>query len=308
MAKQTPIEPVELTADELEQFKTPAIEQRSAAFDDVELTELPDGELIFEGHAAVFDTTSDDLGGFRETIRRGAFRSALASSPDVDFLGLDHNDRQPMARSTVRSGPGSLALKEDPTGLAVRAHLVKTQAAVDLAALIEHRVVTDMSFGFRVQGGGEATWSHHPEGYVLRTISKFARLLDVSPAGRSRAYPGTAAAMRSLACGVELVDAAGEVQRDELVELAWRIHRGERDATADERRVIDAVFDRIETVSPWIAERALRATSLEPELRASIPGKVATVTLEDAIEGGAVVHFRLAARRRRLRALGVKTD
>jgi hypothetical protein len=96
--------------------------------------------------------------------------------------------------------------------------------------------------------------------------------------------------------------------RDELAELAWKIHRGEVAATDDERRTIDAVFATIDTVSPWIAERALRATSQEPELRAAIPGKVVTLTFADAEGSTEAIPFRLAARRRRLRALGVTTD
>jgi HK97 family phage prohead protease len=309
---------VDVTAEDLAAIELPTVERRSAPVDDFEVTESGD-ELIFEGHAAVFDRVSDDLGGFREQIKRGAFRSALAPGHDVEFLGLDHDDRTPMARSTVKDGPGSLVLREDTTGLAVRANLVPTTAALDMRQLVKHRVVTDMSFGFnmpRSEGGGfielgeksaGQKWSQHPDGYILRTISRFEKLLDVTPASRKRAYAGTSASMRSRACGVDLVDAAGDVHRDELVELAWKIHRGEVDATPDERRTIDAVFELVETVSPWHAERALRAVSLEPELRAAIPGKVVTVTFVDAEGEPETIPFRLAARRRRLRALGVTT-
>jgi hypothetical protein len=47
---------------------------------DMEVRE--DGErLIFQGHAAVFDRLSEDLGGFRERIQRGAFRKVLDANP-----------------------------------------------------------------------------------------------------------------------------------------------------------------------------------------------------------------------------------
>lgn len=297
---------VELSQDEIAGFVSAigaAHEQRSAVLDDAEITERDD-ELVFEGLAATFDTRSEDLGGFREEIRRGAFRPALRSNPDVVFLGLDHNELQPLARTTVKEGPGALRLAEVPKGLEVRAHLVKTSAALDLREQVRHRVVTDMSFGFDVSlaAGGEQRWTRSEDGYALRTITKFGRLLDVTPATRRRAYSNTTTQMRSLACGVELVDVTGEVQRSALTDLAWRIHRGELAATDEERSRIDEAFARIETVSPWIAERALRATSQEPELRAAIAGKVATVTLDD-VDDGQAVRYRLAARRRRLAIL-----
>ena len=58
------------------------LEQRHASFDTVEVRAEGD-RIIFDGHAAVFDRLSDDLGGFRERIQRGAFRKILDSSPDV---------------------------------------------------------------------------------------------------------------------------------------------------------------------------------------------------------------------------------
>jgi len=79
---------------------------------------------------------------------------------------------------------------------------------------------------------------------------------------------------------------------------------GSRDF-AEYRAAIDAALARIEAVSPWMAERTFRAASQEPELLAAVPGKRVTVTLEDAVSGAPA--YRLAARKRRLRALGVNT-
>ncbi len=290
----------------------PVAERRTAPLTDIDISEKS-GEIRFTGYAATFDTESHNLGGFREIIRRGAFRSALkADTGDIFFLGLEHNDKQPLARTSIRSGPGRLELREDAKGLRTEAHLVDTSAARDLKAQVEAGVVADMSYGFQMREPGEQrilgrqTVERRDDGSLLRSIEQFYRILDVTPAV-GPAYPGTSAAMRSLACGQIIIDELGEVQQDIVDELAWKIHRGDLAATVEERAAIDAAFARIETVSPWIAERALRAASLSPELRAAIPGMRATVELVDAESGGHVdaVAFRLAARKRRLRAHGI---
>jgi HK97 family phage prohead protease len=303
-----------LDADAFERAQ-PIEQQRTAPLTDIDINE-DSGEIRFVGYAATFDTHSHNLGGYKEVIQRGAFRSALkADEGDIFFFGLEHNERQPLARTSVRSGPGRLELREDAKGLRTEAHLVNTSVARDLKELVETGVVSDMSYGFRMREPGEQRIlgrqrvERQDDGGIVRTIESFYRLLDVT-AAVGPAYPGTSAAMRSLACGREIVDELGEVQQDILDELAWMIHRGDIDASVEERAAIDAACARISTVSPWIAEQALRAASLSPELRAAIPGKRATVELVDVESGEPVtaVAFRLAARKRRLRALGVATS
>jgi HK97 family phage prohead protease len=307
-----------VTPDEIEtirEIESKVEERRTVPLSDVDIQE-DSGAIRFVGYAATFDTESHNLGGFTEVIRRGAFRSALkADQGDIFFFGLEHNQHQPLARTSIRSGPGRLELREDAKGLRTEAHLVNTSVARDLQELVSAEVVTEMSYGFRMREPGETrilgrqSVERREDGGILRTIDSFYRLLDVTTAV-GPAYPGTSASMRSLACGREIVDELGEVQQDILDELAWMIHRGDEEASVEERAAIDAAFARIDTVSPWIAERALRAASLSPELRAAVPGKRATVELVDAESGETlnVVAFRLAARKRRLRALGVTTS
>jgi len=273
-----------------------AVERREAAFDAVEVRD-EGGKMQFVGHAAVFDRWSEDLGGFRERIQRGAFRKVLEQDPDVRFL-FNHNPDLILARSTVKNGPGALELREDPKGLRCYAELAPTSVATDLRTLVKTGVVSQMSFGFTMRGGTE-TWTENEDGTVERTIVSFGGLYDVSPV-TFPAYAQTDVSMRSSVCGIEFV-VAGEVQEGVLRDLAWKIHRGDLHASAEERASIDAAFARTGTVSPWIAERAFRAASQEPELQAAVPGKRVTVTLEDDVSG---VPFRLAARQRRLRALG----
>lgn len=258
---------------------------RAAALDNVEVRENGD-KLEFVGHAAVFGRLSEDLGGFKERIVRGAFQAVLDTSPDVRFLSLDHGGL-PLARTSS----GTMELREDPTGLRVYAELAPIQASRDLKVLIQRRDLSQMSFGFSMGDSGKEVWTDE-DGQIVRTISQFGRLFDVSPV-TFPAYAQTDASMRSLLAG-------GSLPETHLREMALKVHRGEQDASVEERAAIDAAFARIDSVSPWWLELSHRASSQEPEW-------VAAVTREgnaagEADSGGE--HYLLAARKRRLRAHG----
>lgn len=266
-------------------------ERRYVSFDSIEMRDSGD-KLEFVGHAAVFDRLSEDLGGFRERIQRGAFRKALDKDPDVRFL-FNHDPNLVLARTTVAGGEGTLELREDPKGLLVTAQLVPTQLGTDMRSLTKSGVVSQMSFSFNVQPDGEDVWLEE-DGELVRTIISFGRLFDVGPV-TFPAYPQTDASMRSLVCGVAVIK-EGEPQAEAVRELAWKIHRGEIKATVEERAALDALLAKLDTVSPWTAQRALLAVSSEPELLGAIPGKRAAVVLtEAAVE---VPYMRLARKRR----------
>lgn len=256
------------------------VEHRTLELGSCEMREA-DGKIIFQGHASVFDRLSEDLGGFRERVQRGAFRKVLDAAPDVRFL-FNHDPNLIMARTTNES----LELREDPKGLRVYAELAPTTAAQDLRILVQRRDVDGMSIGFSVRedDGGRAVWSEE-DGELVRTIVSFSHLFDVGPVVFP-AFTQTDASMRSRVLGVEVVSVDGAVRAEELRALAWRVHRGEVNATAEERARLDAAFARIDSVSPWIAERALRAACQEPELRAAITGKRATVSIDDEPDSG----------------------
>lgn len=249
----------------------PDLETRTAVFDGVEMREAG-GELRFEGHASVFDSWSEDLGGFKEQVLRGAFRKVLSNpATDVRFL-QNHNPDLVMARSTVREGVGSLRLSEDATGLNVDAVLVPTTAARDLKQLVDAKVVTGMSYHFTMRNGGQDTWN--PE-FTERSIVQFGGLLDVGSVTYP-AYAATDSAMRSHACGIEIIDERGTVQEDILAVVASRIHRGTMHASETERSRVDAAYARIGRLSPWMEELARRTLGLEPA--------VATATSTEAEE------------------------
>lgn len=240
----------------------------------------------FAGHAAVFDELSEVLGvffPFREKIQRGAFKRVLGD--DVRFL-INH-DGVPLARTRG----GTLRLKEDPRGLAVEADIAPTQDGKDLKISLERKDVDQMSFMFTV---AEAEWDEdQPDGMPVRIIKRIETLYDVSVV-TFPAYPQTDAGARGSDDDLE------ERSRDELLELAWRIHRGDDEASTEQRSQIEQLLHNFSTVSPWEAERTLRAVAAEPELMAAIPGQRAHVELTPS-EGGPPA-FRRAAAERRLRS------
>lgn len=257
------------------------------------------------GHAAVFDRLSEELGfagfSFRERIRRGAFRRALDEGQDTAFL-IEHDPRWPLART--RSG--TLELTEDPRGLRTFARVDTRQSyAADLVVAMERRDVDQMSFGFTA---GEDVWQerHLDDGTVeiIREIVEVQRLFDVS-AVTFPAYPQTDVGLRAgwvTVAGVDLVDPEGVVYLDELRELAGRIHGGELQVSLDERAAVDAAYSRTDLVSPWMAERALRAVPKEPESGAADPDP-AGCEEEGTPRVGELPE--LAARRRRLEELTI---
>lgn len=154
-----------------------------------------DGEAGFtlRGYAAVFDRLSNDLGGFRERIKRGAFRKALDDGQDVVLL-WQHDDRYVLART----GNGTLELREDVKGLHVFASVAETSYASDLRVLMQRGDIDKMSFAFTV---AEDKWTERNAedgtSTVERDVLAVQRLYDVSVVAVP-AYPQTSADMRAL--------------------------------------------------------------------------------------------------------------
>lgn len=87
-----------------------------------------------EGYAVVFDSLSNDLGGFNEIISRNALDGVLEKS-DV-FCLLNHdNSRGILARSN--KGQGSLELTIDDKGLKYRFEAPKTALGTNYWKVLE---------------------------------------------------------------------------------------------------------------------------------------------------------------------------
>ena len=143
------------------------------------------------GYASVFDNRSELIGGsFREVIKPGAFDDVL--SDDVRAL-FNHDPNFILGRSSV----GTLALSVDDKGLRYEITAPTTQTIRDLVlAPMQRGDISQSSFAFRVARDGER-WYQDEDGVIVREISRFSRLLDVSPVTYP-AYNAAEAGVRSL--------------------------------------------------------------------------------------------------------------
>lgn len=158
------------------------IERRAFLVEGLKVEKRDDGTRKIVGHAAVFNSLSEDLGGFREQIIPGAFLEAIEKD-DVRAL-FNHDPNFVLGRNRA----GTLTMKEDARGLAIEIVAPGTQTIQDLVvAPIERGDVSQMSFAFSVKPGGQ-DWAKDDEGGVVRTLKKL-RLFDVSPV----TYPAYAA-------------------------------------------------------------------------------------------------------------------
>ena len=127
-----------------------------------------DGKNVVVGYGAVFNSESNDLGGFVEYVAPGAFDGRLED--DVRFL-INH-DGLPLARTTNNT----LRLSVDERGLKYEADMPETTLANDLMTLLRNGTISQSSFAFTVE---EDSWEN-VEGRNIRTINKVSRLYDIS--------------------------------------------------------------------------------------------------------------------------------
>jgi HK97 family phage prohead protease len=227
---------------------------------DFEIRASADG-LNFRGYAAVFDSPSDDLGGFRETIAPGAFARTLAEkgrakrSPIKMFLNHDWNV---VLASTYGSQP-TMRLSEDERGLFVDADLPDNEWGRPVRDAVARGDISSMSFGFNV---AKDEWSADKRDRRLNEV----KLWEVSPVTAWPAYPATSASVRHLA---ELVG-----EEEGAIEAAVREFLSASTELTDEtRRLVRTLMDArapkptidTETVA-FVEEMLLRRRDLDAYL------------------------------------------
>lgn len=155
-------------------------------------------EPVIVGYAAVFNTLSNEMWGFREKIAPGAFAESIAQDDIRAFW--QHDTAQVLGR--IKSG--TLRLVEDDIGLQVRITPPDTQAGRDALVSIARGDVDAMSFGFRTL---DEDWEEKADGLIVRTLKK-AKLYEVSPV-TFPAYPATSAGVRGEGMGDKVEIPAG---------------------------------------------------------------------------------------------------
>jgi hypothetical protein len=127
--------------------------------------------MVVEGYAAVFNSWSNDLGGFVERIDPSAFEGVIGKR-DVRAL-VDHDWSKLLARESA----GTLELSVDERGLRYKIDLPQTNLGRDLNVLISRGDIQENSFAFTV---GEDKWTERQDGTYERTITKVEDLFEVS--------------------------------------------------------------------------------------------------------------------------------
>ena len=156
----------------MNQIRGQPLERRSMTITELRVNDSEKHGYI-EGYASVFDSWSEELGGFapfREKVCKGAFLETIEKD-DIKAL-WNHNPDYVLGRNTA----GTLELKEDERGLYVKIKPPKTQWAKDLMTSMKRGDVDAMSFGFAV-----VLDKWYTEGDTdVRELLK-VKLYDVSP-------------------------------------------------------------------------------------------------------------------------------
>lgn len=156
---------------------------------ELRVNENEKGSAVIEGHAAVFDSWSETLGGifpFREIVRKGAFSESIGKD-DIRAL-FNHDPNYVLGRNRA----GTLELVEDDIGLRVRILPPDTSWAKDIVTSIRRGDISQMSIGFIVEDDKWFT----KDSMDVREIWK-VQLFDVSPV-TFPAYTATDVGVRAM--------------------------------------------------------------------------------------------------------------
>lgn len=166
--------------------QTNEIERRCFPVSEFRAIEDEKGLRHIVGYAAVFNSMSEELWGFREKIAPGCFTKTIKED-DIRAL-WNHDSNHVLGRNKS----GTLTLSEDTKGLKIDILPPDAQWARDLMTSIDRGDIDQMSFGFKTVA---QLWEgEYPD--EIRTLIE-VKLYDVSPV-TFPAYPDTEVGLRSL--------------------------------------------------------------------------------------------------------------
>jgi len=186
----------------------------------LEVRASEDGRPVITGYAAVYDSVSQDLGGFVEVVRRGAFDASLAENPEVSAR-VQHEG----GLTTIgRTSNGTLKLKSDAKGLHYTIYPPDTTAGRDIVELVRSGYINKSSFAFSLrQPLTEAQRWNTEKSPPLRELLS-VNIHDVAPVD-GPAYEATSAEARAAALAdleglrATVQDAAQEVETPRRVRI-----------------------------------------------------------------------------------------
>ena len=219
---------------------------------DFEVRETADG-MEFEGYASVFNSRSENLGGFTEFVAPGAFTRSLKSRNDVKLL-WNHDAGQVLGSTRAKS----MTLVEDERGLKVTATLPNTSLGRDTAELIRTGIIDSMSFGFNVI---KDSWNTEGNERTLHSVRLFEVSIVAFPA-----YAGTAGTTNVRS--VEKLAKRAEVDMAELEAALIKLESGE-DLDEASRDLLNNVINK---VSPSV--------TFDPEQDSTVVGDLGLLALK----------------------------
>jgi HK97 family phage prohead protease len=207
------------------------LETRLFPIQDFEVREDADG-MHLEGYAALFNSRSENLGGFTETIQPGAFRASLKARNNV-FLLYNHDTNAVLASTRA----GTLTLSEDERGLKIAASIAPTSTGRDVSVLVKRGDLSGFSFGFSMPARGGDEWNAEGTERVLKSVRLHEVSLTPMPA-----YTGTngTATVR----GLDKIAERAQVDADALADALLKIENGE-DISSDDRTLLQTVIDEL---------------------------------------------------------------
>lgn len=193
-----------------------------------------------------YDSLSQDLGGFKEIIKRGAFSKTLQDGADVRAL-VNHDD----SRILGRIKNSTLQLEDREDGLYCTVELGSQSYANDLWESIQRDDVNTLSFGFRVI---KDTWTND-SGKQLRYLNE-VQLFEVSFGVVFPAYEATdsQAVYRSLYSQSGL--------NFDLINAALAKIQNEEELTPEEEEALKAIGGLVKNEETTVTEEEPRTSAL----------------------------------------------
>ena len=178
-----------------------------------------------KGTAIVFNSDSENLGGFIERINPNAITLDFLDHQDIVMLYNHNQDSGILARS--KNGKGTLKYSIDERGVNFEFEAKNTTLGNEVLEGIRKGDYSQCSFAFRVADGGDK-WENRGDGTYLRTINKMEMIRDFSVVAFP-AYQTTSVNLRGL-----------EQLKNEELELVKAKEEEERKIKeAEELRILD---------------------------------------------------------------------